>query len=212
MATCDTNQDVNAPGKRWAGVDVGARKGFDVAVIDPHGLVAGPERITAIPEVVRWLGERRPRVVAVDSPRSPASKGDLSRRGERELVRAGVCGIRYTLNEAALGQNKTYYAWIANGFDLYAALVAEKRTARWQVIECFPTATWSRLGGPRDKRSRARSSREILDGLRLEGLPSRMNQDARDAIGAAVTAKLHDDQKVETFGEIIVPAIRALER
>ncbi len=202
---------MNAPGKRWAGVDVGAGKGFDLAVIDPHGLVAGPERITAIPEVVRWLRDQRPRVVAVDSPRSPAREGELSRRGERDLVRAGVCGIRYTPNEAALGQNKTYYAWIANGFDLYAAVVAAKRSARWRVIECFPTATWSRLGGRRDKRSRARWSREVLDGLRLERLPSRMNQDARDSIDAAVTAKLYDDKKVEAFGEIIVPAIRALE-
>lgn len=211
MAPRDTNRDVNAAGERWAGVDVGARKGFDVAVIDRHGLVAGPERITEIPDVVRWLRERRPRVVAVDSPRSPASEGDLSRRGERDLVRAGVCGIRYTPNEAALGQNKTYYAWIANGFDLYAALSAAKRSARWQVIECFPTATWSRIGGRRGKRSRARWSRQVLEGVRLEGLPSRMNQDARDAIGAAVTAKLYDDQRAEAFGEIIVPAIRALE-
>lgn len=201
---------MNAAGERWAGVDVGAGKGFDLAAIDRHGLVAGPERITEIPEVVRWLRQQHPRVVAVDSPRSPAPEGELSRRGERDLVRAGVCGIRYTPNEAELGQNKAYYAWIANGFDLYAA-VRRKRSARWQVIECFPTATWSRLGGPRRSRSRARWSREILDGLHLQGLPSRMNQDARDAIGAAVTAKLYDDQRAEAFGEIIVPAIRALE-
>jgi hypothetical protein len=32
-----------------------------------------------------------------------------------------------------------------------------------------------------------------------------MNQDARDAIGAAVTARLYDDQHTEAFGEIAVP-------
>jgi hypothetical protein len=33
----------------WTGVDVGARKGFDVAVIDREQLVAGPEQMRDIP-------------------------------------------------------------------------------------------------------------------------------------------------------------------
>ena len=189
----------------WAGVDVGATKGFDVAVIEHRGVAAGPERITEISDVVMWLREQRPRIVAVDSPRSPAPHGELSRCGERKLVRAGVCGIRYTPNEAALAQNTTYYAWIANGLNLYAALLAEAQSARWRVIECFPTATWSRLGGRKGNRTRARWSRDVLDTLDLHGLPPRMNQDARDAIGAAVTAKLHEENATEAFGEIIVP-------
>lgn len=189
----------------WAGVDVGAKKGFDVAVMDERGLIAGPTRLLHVPEVVQWLRGQRPRVVAVDSPRSAAPDGELSRRGERDLVRAGVCGIRYTPNETALGQNETYYAWIAHGFDLYAALLAAKRCTSWEVIECFPTATWSRLGGRKGSRSRARWSHAVLHALRLQGLPSRMNQDARDAIGAALTARLHDEGETEAFGEIIVP-------
>jgi hypothetical protein len=32
-----------------------------------------------------------------------------------------------------------------------------------------------------------------------------MNQDARDAIGAAVTARLHELGRTESFGQIIVP-------
>ncbi len=98
------------PRDGWAGVDVGASKGLDVAVIDREGLVEGPERITEIAKVVRWLRNQRPRVIAVDSPRSPAPEAELSRQGERVLVGAGVCGIRYTPNESALGKNKTYYA------------------------------------------------------------------------------------------------------
>ncbi len=178
-------------------------------MIDRNGLVAGPERITAIRDVVRWLREQRPRVLAVDSPRSPAVEGELSRRAERELVRAGVCGIRYTPDEAALARNTTYYAWIANGFDLYAALEAENRSAHWQVIECFPTATWSRLGGRKGKRSRACWSRQVLEGLGLRDLPSSMHQDARDAIGAAVTARLYDEDATQAFGEIAVPLGRS---
>lgn len=190
---------------RWAGVDVGARKGFDVAVIDARGLVARPARFTEIAALIGWLREERPRVVAVDSPRSPAPDGDLSRQGERDLVRARVCGVRYTPNAAALVANEGYYAWIRNGFDLYAALDEATGSAGWATIECFPTAAWSRLGSPRGKRTRARWSREVLDGLGLKDLPQRMNQDARDAIGAAITARLFDEGGTEPFGDIVVP-------
>jgi predicted nuclease with RNAse H fold len=187
----------------WAGVDVGAGKGFDVAAISSEGLVGGPERIAGVPEVVEWLQEVRPRVVAVDGPRAAARTGEKSRRCERDLVRAGVCGIRYTPDRAALRANGTYYGWIANGMALYAALAAE---ADWQVIECFPTAAWSRLGGRRGDRTRARWSQQVLDELGVRNLPARMNQDSRDALAAAVTAKLHDEGRTESFGgDIVVP-------
>jgi predicted nuclease with RNAse H fold len=176
---------------RWAGVDVGASKGFDVAVIDAEGVVAGPERITGHREVVEWLRQHRPRVVAVDSPRSPAPGRERSRTGERELVRAGVCGIRYTPNSGALDANEGYYAWIFNGFSLYDALDQAAAAAGWDVVECFPTATWSRLGGVKGRfRTRAQWSRTVLGVCGLAGVRPRMNQDCRDAIGAALTARL----------------------
>ena len=190
--------------RRWAGVDVGARKGFDLAVIDVEGLVAGPIRLSDVDRVVSWLGENRPSVVAVDSPRSPAPAGELSRQGERDLVNARVCGIRYTPNEVVLAENERYYAWIRNGFHLYSGLEAAV-SADWTLIECFPTATWSRIGGPRGKETRARWSQRVLDGLGLEHLPPRMNQDARDAIGAALTARLHGEGETQQFGDIVVP-------
>ena len=193
-------------GPRWAGVDVGAGKGFDVAVVDERGLVAGPTRLGAVQEVALWLRRQQPRVVAVDSPRSPAREGELSRQCERELVRAGVCGIRYTPNARELGRNASYYAWIANGLELYRALA--RASPRWELIECFPTATWSRLGGRRGRHPRARWSGQVLHGLGLRGLPARINQDARDAIGAAVTARLYDAGATESFGEIVVPLAR----
>jgi predicted nuclease with RNAse H fold len=121
-------------------------------------------------------------------------------------VRAGVCGIRYTPNRAALKANENYYAWIVNGLRLYEALERGAEEAGWEVIECFPTATWSRLGGRKGRtRSRAQWSHETLERVGLLGLPPRMNQDARDAIGAAVTARLYHRGETVAFGEIVVP-------
>jgi predicted nuclease with RNAse H fold len=190
---------------RWAGVDVGAKKGFDAAVIDNSGLAAGPARFTDVDELVGWLVRGQPRVVAVDAPCSPAPDGELSRRDERDLAKSRVCGIRYTPDRAALAANEAYYAWIVNGFSLYRALADAERSARWRTVECFPTATWSRIGGPRGTRTRARWSREVLEGCGLRGTPPRMGQDARDAIGAAITAQLFDEARTESFGDIVVP-------
>jgi predicted nuclease with RNAse H fold len=189
----------------WAGVDVGAGKGFDVAVVDAERLVAPPRRIVAAGEVVDYLAELRPAVVAVDSPKHPAPAGLRSRAGERELVKAGVCGIRYTPDERSLRGNEAYYGWILNGLRLYDALGRAPGLAEATVIECFPTASWSRLGGSRGKRTRARWSRAVLRAQGLAGLPARMNQDARDAVGAALTARLHAAGSTERFGEIVVP-------
>lgn len=188
------------PPDRFAGVDVGAAKGFDVTAIDRHGVVARPERLATVDAVMVWLRAQAPRLVSVDSPRRAAPDGARSRRDERALARA-VCGIRYTPDAEALDANRGYYAWIRHGFALYAAL----ERARVPAIECFPTASWTRLGGPRGRRPRAAWSRGVLARQGLAGVPARTNQDARDAIGAALTARLHDAGATECFGEIVVP-------
>ena len=181
--------------ERWAGVDVGAhRKGFHVAVVDADRLVAGPAQLPTPQHVTAWLREHHPRGVAVDSPRRPAPNGERSRADERALAGA-VCGIRYTPDARAL-QGNPYYDWIHHGLELYAALAA----AGWEAVECFPTATWTRLGGPRGSRSRA-----VLESAGLERVPTTMNQDGRDAIGAALTARLHAQGRADRFGEIVVP-------
>jgi hypothetical protein len=43
-------------------------------------------------------------------------------------------------------------------------------------------------------------------GLGVTGVPQRTNQDQRDAIAAAVTARQHTAGLSEAIGEIIVPA------
>ena len=188
---------------RFAGVDVGGRsKGFDAALIDGVRLTC-QRLFGAAAAAAAWLAEQRPRLVAVDSPRRPAPPGARSRPDERVLARA-VCGIRYTPDERTLRapHRSDYYGWIANGLELYAAL----ERAGVPVIECFPTATWTRLHGPRGTRSRAAWSQEALAATGLDGVPARTSQDARDAIGAALTARLHAEGRTESYGEIVVPA------
>lgn len=192
----------------WAGVDVGGpRKGFHVAVIDRASLVE-VRAIAAPAAVAAWLRGLRPALVAVDSPATAAPAGERSRRDEREFRAARICGIRYTPDHATIAGARPagddYYGWIRNGFSVYAALAA----AGLATVECFPTASWTRWSGPRGGRPRGAWSAAALGSLQLEGLPRRLDQDRRDAIGAALTARAHADRRSERFGEIVVPLAR----
>jgi predicted nuclease with RNAse H fold len=190
----------------WAGVDVGARK-IHGAVVSREALLEGPLRLEAPLDVTAWLERLAPRVVAVDSPRACAPPGRRSRRAERDFARAGICRIRFTPDEETVhGPHRSgYYEWIVNGLKLYAELERAAERTGWSVIECFPTASFTRFGGPRGSRTRAAWSRGVLAGLQLRGLPRRMNQDERDAVMAALTARAWQRRRVERFGELVVP-------
>ena len=184
----------------WVGVDVGGKvKGFDVAVIDSHQILALERRLTC-DQVVDLVLNNAPSLVAIDSPGSCASEGQTAREGELKLARA-ICGIRWT-PDAKHVQANPYYAWIVEGLALYEALAARGV----KVIEVFPTASWTRWYGKRGLRTRAAWSRQGLAGLGLDAVPTRTNQDQRDAIAAAVTARQHTLGMTETFGDIVVPA------
>ncbi len=149
---------------------------------------------------VAWLAARAPALVAVDSPIRAAPGGARSRDGERSLARS-VCGIRFTPDEPTLAADGSgYYEWIIHGRELYEALES------WGIpaIECFPTATWTRLAGTRGVRSRARWSREALPLLGLDGIPRRTSQDGRDALAAAFMACSHTHGDTDRFGELVV--------
>jgi predicted nuclease with RNAse H fold len=188
----------------WLGVDVAAvRKGFDVALVDEHSLLELRGGLTA-GEVVAFADARVPRLVGIDGPRSCAPDGATARADERALSRR-VCGIRWTPDRAHV-QGSDYYGWVRHGLTLFAALSARGH----HTIEVFPTASWTRWAGPRATLSRARWSRAALANLALRGVPARTNQDQRDAIAAAVTARLHTHGLTEAFGEIVVPAARPI--
>jgi predicted nuclease with RNAse H fold len=178
---------------------VGAqRKGFDVALIDERRLLR-LERGLDREAVVAAAERDRPALVGIDSPRSCAPSGQSARESEREISRR-ICGIRWTPDETRVRGN-AYYAWIVEGLALFEALIARQSL----VIEVFPTASWTRWAGPRGVRTRARWTQSALPALAVEGIPERTNQDLRDAIAAAVTARQHTHGLTETVGEIVVP-------
>ncbi len=190
------------PDAVWAGVDVGGRrKGFHIALVDDADHLVGLRAIPIAQEVARWLADHRPQLVAVDSPLTAAPDGEKSRAGERELVAARVCNLRYTPDRQRLADNPAYYEWVEHGFELYAALAS----AGLDAIECFPTASWTRWAGPRGAKSRAAWSRRALDSIGVVGVPAGIGQDERDAIAAAMTARAHSRGETDTFGDIVVP-------
>ena len=179
--------------RRFAGVDVGGtRKGFHAAIVDGSRLIAGPTHLPDVAHTVTWLADHDPTLVAVDAPIELGP-----RECERALARA-VCHLYYT----PAHPHGDFYAWMRHGLELYRAL----QTAGLAAIECFPTATWTRLDAPRGARSPRTWSSEIVARLLLSGVPGLLGQDGRDAIGAAYTAWLHAIGRSESFGPIVVPA------
>lgn len=176
----------------------GPRKGFDVAVLRDYQVIELARRLSHH-DVMAIAQKHQPSVIAIDSPRSCAPDGERSREGERSLA-GSVCGIRWTPDPAHVYANG-YYGWIVEGLRLYRGL----GDYGGEVIEVFPTASWTRWHGPRGKKRRSVWSREALSALNVGGVPARTNQDQRDAIGAAMTAQQHSAGRTEHFGEIVVP-------
>ena len=175
--------------------------------MDDVGLIAGPVQVGTVDEAIRELERYAPTVVAVDSPKACAPDGQKSRPCERELVASGLCNLRWTPDRSTLDEGNTYYDWVLNGLALYAALADAEPRLGWTVIEVFPTASWTVWAGCRGSRSRAAWTSEGLAALRLADLPDRrLNQDDRDAVAAALTARLHARGQTRSFREIVVPA------
>jgi L-amino acid N-acyltransferase YncA/predicted nuclease with RNAse H fold len=187
------------------GIDVGGRrKGFHVCAMRGDEIVAGPEQLADVASAVEWVTALSPERVGLDSPKTCAPDGESSRADERELARA-VCGIRWTPERSRLAGNP-YYEWVEQGLELYDALAAA-RIDRDRLIEVFPTAAWTIWAGLRAGRPRSEWSANALADLDLDGIPDRhLTQDDRDAIAAALVARLHTEGRTQAFGEIIVPA------
>jgi predicted nuclease with RNAse H fold len=194
----------------WAGVDVGgARKGFHVALLG-EDLRIRVERAGGVERCVELVAGAS--LVAVDAPSAWADDGEGSRSCERAFARAGVCGIRFTPDEATAGRRTDrYYEWVEQGLLLWSAL----RAAGVRTVEGFPTASWTAWLGRRSGRSRTAWTRDgvgLLAG-RIGGLEAVRDQDQRDAVAAALTARQwdRDPASVEDFGGLVVPRAGTLD-
>jgi hypothetical protein len=66
------------------------------------------------------------------------------------MLARSICGIRWT-PDAKHVCSSAYYAWMLEGLALFHALAAHDV----EVIEVFPTASWTRWHGRRGHRTRA---------------------------------------------------------
>lgn len=201
-------------GRSWVGVDVGGRrKGFHVAVVD-DGLHVTLGRARTADACVDLLIAARPSLVGIDSPCAWAEPGELSRACERAFAATGLCGIRFTPNEkAARARTDRYLEWVWLGLELWDALAE----ADVPAVECFPTASWSAWLGARRSRSRATWTTEGIARLRatgVGGLEEVRDQDQRDAVAAALTARQTAvaPDAVVRFGALVVPEAGSIDR
>ena len=184
----------------WAGVDVGGRrKGFHVALIGRRRLLH-LERASSAATAAALLRAHRPVLVAVDGPRRAAATG-RARDDEIAFARAGICHIRFTPTARVVRSNP-HFEWVCHGLELYELIDRDGLRA----IECFPTASWTVWGGRRSG-NRAGWSDRVLRRMGLGSVPDRLGQDFRDAIGAALTAREHDQGRTRAYGEIVVPSV-----
>lgn len=200
----------------WIGIDVGGRtKGFHFAAISADFEVTlGNACDQPVQEVTEWMKQFEPvQRIAVDAPPDWAVDGEPYRACERKFLDEKICNIFYTPTQAigaarSEGRGDGYYDWIAHGIELWRRLADD--FGREKTIECFPTASLTRWGGPRRDRSRARWSKAILAscwGDELDDVSKARNQDQRDAVAAALTAWQFDiySDTVEFFGPLHVP-------
>jgi hypothetical protein len=201
----------------WVGIDVGGRrKGFHVAAVQQevgdvraHGLGVRFREFagrSAVEDTIDWVVAQEVDRVAIDSPAAWAPEDQRSRPEEVAFAGAGVCAIRFTPPASAAAERQDgYYGWIEHGLELWAGLA---RVGGMEVLECFPTASWTQWFGGRGARSRARWTREALTALAdrgLRGTEQARNQDRRDALAAALTARQAGGGEMLRFGPLTVP-------
>jgi len=178
----------------FAGIDVSATRGFDIAVLDEDRrvvLVAKARDLDAATVIIKGLPPQT--VVGVDAPptasRGLAGPGKGYRVAEQELHRAGV-SLYSVPSDPELAPS-----WMRAGFALYDVLAKAgfppffAGPARSGVsIEVYPHLTYRALSGDaRGRASKLEWSRATLR-RRVAGLTKDLTQDALDAIAAAYTA------------------------
>ena len=206
----------------YAGIDVSASRGFDIALLDDDRrvvLLAKARDLDAAGVIIRGLPPET--VVAVDAPPAPsrgiAGAGRGYRIAEQELHRAGV-----SLYPVPASTDLAP-AWMRAGFDLYEILSKagfppffEGPSRRGVAIEVYPHLIYRVLaGGGRGGASKLEWSRGVLR-RKTMGTTRAANQDALDAIAAAYTAWAFANDRWVGYGDpregvIVAPRVEGGE-
>ncbi|MGH2725764.1 MAG: DUF429 domain-containing protein [Actinomycetota bacterium] len=191
----------------FAGIDVSATRGFDVAVLDDDRrvvLLAKTRDLDAAGVIVKGLPPET--VIGVDAPPSPArglaGAGKGYRVAEHELHRLGV-SLYSVPPDADIAPS-----WMRAGFALYDVLSKAGfppffagPTRRGVSIEVYPHLTYRVLSGDaRGRASKLEWSRAALR-RKVAGLTKDATQDALDAIAAAYTAWTFGNDRWVGYGD-----------
>ena len=135
---------------RSLGIDVGARKGLDLVLLEDDLTPAETRRRVGADTLEARITELAPDVVAIDAPPAWGKNGG-SRRTERELRAFGIQSYG-TPSDPKKGEN-AFYAWMKAGFAAFdvAARCGFDRfrsgRARGTALEVFPHASAVVLAG-----------------------------------------------------------------
>lgn len=176
---------------RALGIDVGVRKGLDLALLDGSRQPAATHRGVRLEDLRRLIDAAGADVVAIDSPPAWAGAG-RSRGTEREIRLFGIQS--YGTPTADRGTDHPFYEWMRVGFEVFR-VAAQAGFPRYRggpaggtAIEVFPHASAVVLAGclpPRGARKAAwRGSVLRASGVDIDGLRS---PDLIDAALAALT-------------------------
>jgi predicted nuclease with RNAse H fold len=118
---------------RTVGVDVGGiRKGFH-AVVNQHGNFLAKFHSCHVDELVEWILNQDPTVVAIDAP-SMFSFDARSRDSERALNKLGVKCFYTPTRE--LAKKSHFYDWVFNGERLFQRLNLPIYSGDKQPLPC----------------------------------------------------------------------------
>jgi predicted nuclease with RNAse H fold len=199
---------------RSLGIDVGARRGLDLVLLDGARAVLDTHRRVMVDDLSTLVDDLAPDVVAIDAPPGWALS-DRSRMTERELRWFGIQCFN-TPSDSRMAEHP-FFEWMTVGFRVFRAI--EERFPRYRdgavrgtAIEVFPHASAVVLAGclspPAVSKREWRRSVLRACGVEVGGLRS---MDQVDAALAALTGSLALEGRFSAPGDpkegvIVVPA------
>ena len=190
---------------KTVGVDVGAsRKGFHL-VANLNGNFLDKLHSQDADEVVAWISEQEPMVIAIDAPSMFSLEG-RSREAERSLVKNGIKCFYTPTKE--LAQKSHFYDWVFNGELLFKKLnlpiFMGKKIESTCVIETFPHGVhlsfWDGRPAHNSNLTKSMARRITLEKKAIYKTCELSNIDFIDAALCAVSADYFFQDRYIAFG------------